>query len=302
MRKNQTWLAVIAGLLAVICACGLVLSQVIAKLKPPSPSPAIGEMRVAMLDIGQGDSIVVIAPDGECMLVDGGNSAADGREVIVPYLQSHGCDPLNVLVLTHPDADHVGGLPTVLRSIPVKAVVLTGQLHTTQIYAEFLQEVQEAKKKHGTKVIKGLAGAKIPFDPAVKVEILAPGTKAVKTDDMNNASIVIKLTYGQVGVLLTGDAEREEEQWMIAHKADLHAQILKVSHHGSRNGSSDQFLKAVGAEIGLISCGADNRYGHPHAEVLERLARHGFKVYRTDRQGTIEVLIDGRGYQVKTAK
>lgn len=302
MRKSLIWLMVLVVLLTAGCEIRVSLPDLVIGLPSPTVGELGGDMRVAALDIGQGDSIVVIAPDGECMLVDGGNSAKDGNEVIVPYLRDHGCERLNVMVLTHPDADHVGGLPTVLRSIPVDVVVFTGQVHTTQIYAEFLREVKNARKKYGTRVIKGLVGAEVPFDPAVKVEVLAPDAKAVERDDMNNASVVIKLTYGRVSVLLTGDAEKEEEEWMIDRGADLHAQILKVSHHGSRGGSSDPFLEAVGAEVALISCGAGNRYGHPHAEVLERLARHGVKVYRTDRQGTIEVIIDGRGYKVETAK
>ncbi|MBN1937311.1 MAG: MBL fold metallo-hydrolase [Anaerolineae bacterium] len=267
--------------------------------REPTVPPVSGQsMRVVMFDIGQGDSILVVSPNRQTMLIDGGNSAKDGREVILPYLKANGFDRLNVMVLTHPDADHVGGLPEVLRGIPVDRVVSTGQVHTTQIYAEFLQELGTARDERGTQVIRGVAGVEIPFDAAVKVEVLGPDRAAIDGSDLNNASVVLRLTYGEVSVLFTGDAEQAEEAWMIAGKKDPSAQILKVSHHGSQTGSSDAFLKAVGAQVGLISCGANNNYGHPHAEVLERLARHGVEVYRTDKLGTIEVEIDASGWKI----
>jgi DNA internalization-related competence protein ComEC/Rec2 len=270
--------------------------------RPTGPPASGSEMSVVVLDIGQGDAIFVLSPSGKAMLVDGGNSSRDGREVILPYLQSRGVDKLDVMVLTHPDADHVGGLPTVLKSMPVDVVVSTGQIHTSQIYAEFLEELRTSRDERGTQVIRGVAGADIPFDPAIRVEVLAPNLEAIKGADLNNASIVLRLTYGQVSVLLTGDAEVEEERWMIDRGLDLRAQVLKVSHHGSKTASSEAFLDAVDAEIGMISCSANNRYGHPHAEVLERLVRSGVKTYRTDRQGTVRIVIDGNGYRVETQK
>ena len=259
-------------------------------------------MRVAVLDVGEGDAILVISPNGWTMLVDGGNSSRDATEVILPYLWENGFDGLDVLVLTHPDADHVGGLPTVLRNVPVDTVVATGQVHATQVYAEFLRELQSARDEQGTVVIRGVAGVEIPFDPAVELEVLGPSPEAIEYSDPNNASIVLRLTYGQVGVLLTGDAGFEEEGWMIDRGHNLYAEILKVSHHGSATGSSDDFLDRVGAEVALISCSADNQYEHPHDQVLDRLVHHGAEVYRTDLLGTIEVVINGDGYWVETAR
>lgn len=295
--KHRLYIGVLV-LSVLLLAC----TWIIGTPEPSVPPVSGGSMRVVMFDIGQGDSILIISPNRQTMLIDGGNSAKDGSEVILPYLKVNGFDRLNVMVLTHPDADHVGGLPEVLRGIPVDRVVSTGQVHTTQIYAEFLQELKTARDERGTEVIRGVAGAEIPFDAAVKVEVLGPDPEAVTADDLNNASVVLRLTYGQVSVLFTGDAEQDEETWMISNKKDLSAQILKVSHHGSQTGSSDALLKAVGAQVGLISCGADNRYGHPHAEVLERLARHGVEVYRTDKLGTIEVEIDGSKWQITSER
>lgn len=274
-------------------------------LTPPSnrttPLPEHA-MRIATLDIGQGDAILIISPGGQTMLVDGGNSSQDAREVILPYLQRNGHDRLDVLVLTHPDADHVGGLPEVLRSIPVGVGVATGQVHTTQIYAEFLQELQRARDEGGTQIIRGEAGVEIPFDPEIQLEVLGPSTEAIATDDKNNASIVLRLTYGLVSVLLTGDAEVEEEAWMMGQGAILDAQILKVSHHGSDTASSSAFLDRVDPEVALISCSANNQYGHPHDEVLDRLSDYGADVYRTDLSGTIEVVTDGFEYWIQTER
>jgi beta-lactamase superfamily II metal-dependent hydrolase len=264
-------------------------------LTPPAPAPAL---RVVALDIGQGDAILVISPAGKTMLVDGGNSARDGEDVILPYLRDHGYGRLDLLVLTHPDADHVGGLPTVLREIEVSQVLATGQAHTTQIYAEFLEELQRARDERGTVVTQAVAGIDVSFDPDVRLEVLAPSAEAVAGDDLNNASIVLRLTYGAISVLLTGDAEGREEEWLIGQGVALQAQVLKVSHHGSDSGSTDPFLDRVDAQLALISCGADNQYGHPDEGVLQRLSMHGVDVYRTDWHGTIEVVIDGTGYEV----
>lgn len=267
---------------------------------PPSvPPPDRPEMHIVVLDIGQGDAILVISPNGKTMLVDGGNSARDAEQVILPYMEAHDLDRLDVMVLTHPDADHVGGLPTVLRSIPVDTVVATGQVHTTQIYAEFLTELQRVRDEEGTVIVRGVAGAEVAFDPSVEVEVLAPDTAAIADDDMNNASIVLRLTYGTVSVLLTGDAEVAEEGWILAQGTDVRAAVLKVSHHGSDTGSSEVFLQAVAPDLALISCGAENRYGHPHAEVLARLEHLGVDIYRTDQQGTIDTVTDGSSVWVE---
>jgi competence protein ComEC len=299
---TRTWhrrwqlFAALLGILLLACTSEWVFDE-------PTTEPIGGQtLQIVVLDVGQGDAIVVISPGGQTMLIDGGNSAQDGEQVIVPYLQDRGFDRLNVMVLTHPDADHVGGLPTVLRQMPVDVVVSTGQVHTTQIYAEFLQEVKIARDERGTRVIRGTTGAEIPFDPAVRLQVLGPGEQAIKGDDLNNASIVLRIVYGQLGVLLTGDAEEQEEQWMIDQGLDLEAQVLKVSHHGSSSGTTAALLDATHAQIALISCGDDNPYGHPHREVLQRLSSRDIQVYRTDRQGTIEVTLDGSQYWVDTTR
>jgi competence protein ComEC len=305
MQRRRIWILV-SLLATLLLACTRDMGGLLGLLQgvlEEGTAPAPGaDMSVVALDIGQGDAILIISPDGRTMLVDGGNSSRDAEQVILPYLHEHGFERLDVMVLTHPDADHVGGLPTVLRSIPVGVVVSTGQLHTTQIYQEFLEEVRNARDRSGTQVIRGVAGADIPFDPAVSVEVVGPSMEAIEGEDKNNASIVLRISYGEFNVLLTGDAELEEEGWMLDQGYDLEAEVLKVSHHGSNTASGKDLLDAVNPEIALISVGANNQYGHPHREVLDRLRARGIEIYRTDLQGTIEVVTDGVEYWVYTER
>jgi len=270
---------------------------------PTQPSlPPAGALTVLFLDIGQGDSILIFSPGGHTMLVDGGNSSSDASDVIIPALHAHGYDQLDFLVATHPDQDHIGGLVRALQEIPVSHAVLTGQEHTTQTYEELLGEINRLRNAGQLTPIKARRGTSLDFDSALKVEVLAPGDDVVATGNTNNASIVIRLTYGVVSFLLTGDAEEDEETWILDQGSDVRTQILKVSHHGSKSGTSEAWLNAVSPEVAVISVGADNRYGHPSDQVLERLARRKIKIYRTDQQGTIAVITDGSSYQVSTEK
>jgi competence protein ComEC len=299
--RSRALLCAALALTILLSGCVIEWDWLTPRPDPLDPLPEHA-LCVVVLDVGQGDAILVISPGGKTMLIDGGGSSEGAEEVILPYLRDHGYNRLDILVLTHPDADHVGGLPEVLRSIPVGIGVATGQVHTTQIYAGFLQELQRARDEGGTQIVRGAAGVELPFDSEVRLEVLGPSPAAIAGDDKNNASIVLHLTYGLVSVLLTGDAEVEEEAWMMAQGAVLDAQILKVSHHGSDTASSNAFLGQVDPEVALISCSAGNQYGHPHDEVLDRLSDYGTDVYCTDRNGTIEVVTDGAEYWVRTER
>ncbi|HEY4690829.1 MAG TPA: ComEC/Rec2 family competence protein [Anaerolineae bacterium] len=264
---------------------------------PGAPPPGGGTLTVAFLDIGQGDSILIHSPNGSTMLIDGGNSDRDASEVILPKLREWGAQRLDVMVATHPDADHIGGLPEVLENFPVANVALTGQVHTTKIYERFLTDIRDLK----VNAIQVRTGTPIPFDPAVTVEVLAPDEKFVQDEgDTNDASIVIKLTYGSISFMFTGDAEEPEEQAILASGTNVRSTVLKVGHHGSRSSTSEPFLTAVDPQIGIISAGQGNRYGHPHQEILDRLNAAGVTIYRTDQSGTITVTTDGSTLNVQT--
>jgi beta-lactamase superfamily II metal-dependent hydrolase len=233
------------------------------------------------------------------MLIDGGNQASDADNVIVPALQAWGSDRLNVMVVTHPDQDHIGGLPRVIESVPVDQVVLTGQVHATKIYEQLLTAIRDKNLP----AVRARGGMSLDFDPALTTAILGPTDALVQqTDDTNDASVVMRMTYGAVSFLFIGDAEETEETVILNSGADVHAQILKVGHHGSRNSTSENWLRAVSPEVGVILVGAGNRYGHPHPETLALLSQLGVKVYRTDQQGTVTVVTDGTTYQVSTER
>ena len=279
-------------LLTLLALLALFLSACI-----PTPTPTGGTLTVAFLDIGQGDSILIRSPNGMTMLIDGGNSDNDATQVILPKLREWGADRLDVMVATHPDADHIGGLPEVLENFPVETVALTGQVHSTQIYERLLTDIRDLN----VNAIQTRTGTIIPFDSAVRVEVLGPDDEFVQDDnDTNNASIVIRLTYGSVSFTLTGDAEVPEEEAILASGADLRSAILKVGHHGSRSSTSEPFLAAVDPQIGVISVGEGNQYGHPHQDALDRLDQAGVQIYRTDQGGTITITTDGSTIDVET--
>jgi competence protein ComEC len=265
---------------------------------PPTAPAGREPLTVMFLDIGQGDATLIRSPGGRTMLIDGGNGTSDADNVILPALQAWGSDRLDVMVITHPDQDHIGGLSRVIEAVPVGQVVLTGQVHTTQTYEHLLTAIRDKKLP----AVRARGGMSLDFDPALVTAILGPTDALVESDDTNNASIVIRMTYSAVAFLFIGDAEETEESVILNSGADVHAQILKVGHHGSRNSTSPDWLQAVSPQVGIISVGKNNRYGHPHPEVLQWLSQFGVKVYRTDQQGTISIVTDGTTYEVSTER
>lgn len=257
---------------------------------------------VAVLDVGQADAIIVKAPSGKSMLVDAGNGAEDVRRTILPFLKQQGISQLDYAVLTHPDQDHVGGMPAVLSSLKVDAFVDSVQPGVTNnAYRDTLQLVRDKR----IKAVKARYGkTSVDLGPEVQVQVLGPEDPLLEKGDSveNNNSVVLRLTYGKVSYLLTGDIESEAEERILGYKVDIRSQILKVAHHGSRYTTSDKFLDAVKPEVALISAGADNRYGHPHKETLNRLDKRGVKVFRTDLKGSILVRSDGERYSIETSK
>lgn len=245
------------------------------------------EMRVHFIDVGQGDSIFIESPDGKTMLIDGGVKGAG--EEIVAYLKEQGVDKLDAVVATHPDADHIGGLIAVLNSIEIEQFYDSGKVHTSQTFEEMLTLIDTKNiPYHVPKT-----GDMITFDEAVSVKVINADETA---SDNNDASIVLKVSYGDVSFLLTGDAGVALEKEMLAQ--DVKATVLKAGHHGSNTSSSQSFIQAVHPEVTVLSYGEDNKYGHPHKEVVERLQAVGSKIYATAEAGTVIVSTDGVNYEV----
>lgn len=255
------------------------------------PIPTTSQpLRVHYIDVGQGDAILIEAPDGQKMLIDGG----DTNTGIVQYLQSKGIQHINLVVATHPHSDHIGGLVQVLKAIPVDKVITNGQSHTTTVYENFLDAIATAKAEYAE--VK--RGDTITLGSMV-FNVLNP---VITIGDINNNSIVLKLVYGKVTFLFMGDAQTDAEASMIASGLIPKVDILKVGHHGSRTASSPAFLAVAKPAVAIYSAGIGNDYGHPHPETIVALQAIGATIYGTDVNGTIIVTSDGSGYSIETAK
>ena len=225
------------------------------------------------------------------MLIDGGPIGVG--PTVASYLKSHGVNTIDVLVSTHPHADHIGGLLTVLEEFPVKVVYDSGIPHTTQTYENYLTLIDEKNIRY----VVPQRGDNIDFSPNVTVQVLSPPSGGIAGGELNENSIVLKITYGNVAFLLMSDAGFPAEDAMLSSGLDLKSQVLKVGHHGSKYSSGMVFLKAVDPEYSVIEAGT-NPYGHPAPETLSHLEEIGSKVYRTDRDGNIVMTSDGRDIMV----
>ena len=249
-------------------------------------------LKVHYINAGQGDAIYIKAPNGEDILIDAGNK--DGSD-IVAYLKKQKVDDIEIMISTHPDADHLGGLDEVLYAYKVEKVYAPKVSHTTQAYKEFLVAVQKEKLKINT-VTKGTTLS----IKGVKAVFVAP-VKTYKASDLNNWSAVLHMTYNKNTFLFTGDAEALSEKDMIASKQVLKADVLKVGHHGAKEATTSEFLNAVKPKYGIVSVGK-NSYGHPTPSALDRLKKAKVTVYRTDQKGHVVVTSDGTKLSVATER
>ena len=243
-------------------------------------------LKVVFLDIGQGDSIYIEAPNGNQVLIDGG----PGRQVlralgsVMPWYDRS----LDVVIATHPDADHIGGLPSVLERYQVAAVMDNGQPSNTGTYRAW-QAAVAAEVKDGAQYLRARRGERFNLGAGISLDILYPyDTPTGK--DTNDGSIVARLTYGSQAFILTGDATIKVEQQLLIAKTLLSAQVLKAGHHGSKTSSSPAFIKAVSPIYAIISAGKNNRYGHPHQITLDNLKAAQAQILRTDEEGSIVCL------------
>ena len=249
-------------------------------------------LTVHFLDVDQGDSIL-LEIDGKSMLVDSGES--DQGKVVTAYLQDQGISTLDYVVATHPHSDHIGGMNDILNNFQVEHFVDSGYPHTSKTYENMLTTIDT--KNIPFEVAQ--AGQTIDFDPAVDIEVLNPAS--TYSDELNENSVVLKITYGDTSFLLMGDAGLESEENIMEAGYDVDSDILKVGHHASTSGSGEAFISAASPEVSIIEVGAGNDYGHPHDEILDRLQKAS-TVYRTDLDGTIIVTTDGSTYTVTTEK
>ena len=256
-----------------------------------------GRLHVAFLDVGQGDAILVTMPDGRQMLIDGGPSATQlnwrlGQEM--PFWDRS----LDLVINTHPDADHLDGLASLLDRYEVEQALVTDVAGHSELYQQWEAELAEAQLVPTV----GQAGMQLSLGDGVTATILNPGPASTSIDEPNNHSIVMHLQMGRISFLLPGDIEAPVERNLVFAEAPLTATVLKSPHHGSATSSSELFLEAVHPQIVVISVGEDNRFGHPSGEVLERYAELGLTVLRTDERGTVELSTNGERLWVETVR
>jgi len=256
-------------------------------------------LHVSFLDVGQGDAILIQTPGHQNILIDGG---PDPQKIILelskklPFWDR----TIDLMVSTQPQADHITGLVEVLQRYKVKQVLEPGVPYYSSIYHEWLNLMKDEKIKHDIVI----AGQEIDLGDSIRIEVFNPPSELFQgtSHDVDNNGVVLKLTWGKISFLFTADIRDEAEFELVSQRASLTSTVLKAAHHGSKTSTSPQFLAVADPEIAVISVGADNSFGHPNSEVVERLiSRLGVEnVYRTDRNGTIEFITDGERLWVKT--
>lgn len=274
-------------------------AALVVALWAPALARGPGVLELHMVDVGQGDAIALRTPRGRWVLVDAGRSWSGGdagRRAVVPYVRRRGGE-VALFVLTHPDADHVGGAPSVLEALRPARWWDPGFVHTSDVYREALAVAD----RHGIPWRRAKAGDSLRLD-GVLLRVLGPDSAWLASQSSaNDASAILLVQHGRLRMLLTGDAEAAEEAWLVERWGDgLAATVLKVGHHGSRTSSTNALLDAVRPQVALVSVGADNRYGHPAPEVLDAFAARGVEVLRTDRDGDIVLRSDGRALSFET--
>ena len=288
-----------------ISAFSLVALTVLVASHPFAPKLARGKLEATVLDVGQGDSIFAAFPDGHTMLIDGGGLAGSewvggyrsgtdvGEEVVSPYLWSRGLKRLDVVALTHADHDHVDGLSAVLANFKV-GELWVGRDDERPAFQRLLAEA----RSRGITIVQKAQGADTDWHGAQASVLWPPAASAGETP--NDASLVLRLSDGQVHILLTGDIEKRTEEKLVEEHAPLTADFLKAAHHGSKTSSTEDFISTVAPRMAVVSVGEANPFGHPSESVVERFQQDGVRLLRTDRDGAITALTNGTVLAVRT--
>ena len=256
------------------------------------------ELKIYFLDVGQGDSCLIVTPNNKKILVDGGGTEDFdvGKNILIPYLLARRITHLDYVIISHFDTDHVGGVLTVMEELKVSKVVISKQGENSENYRRFEQIVKDKK----IKVMTVDKENRLTIEKNLYFDILWPNNgHLVSENSLNNNSIVCKMSYINFSMLFTGDIEEiAEKQMLKEYKNNLgifSSQILKVAHHGSKTSSIKEYIDVVNPKIALIGVGENNKFGHPNEEVITRLKTRGTRIYRTDQNGEILVMVDKKG-------
>jgi competence protein ComEC len=302
--RNAWWLAaIVAGLVALALwlrprhrwrttvaagACAAV-----AVWQPVWTGAAEPSLDALFFDVGQGDAALLSLPNGRHVLVDAGvrNPYTDaGERTILPHLRFAGIDRLDAVVVTHPHADHLGGLAALLREIPIAQVIHNGHNYASSMH----DETRALMTAHGVRSRVVTAGDTLALDPAVHIQVLGPSATPHPDDEANHGSVVLRVSYGDTSLLLTGDAEAAAEAEIVRrYGALLASEVVKVAHHGSETSSTPAFVDRTGADLAVVSVAERNRYGLPDAPVLDRWSDAGATVLQTWREGAVWLRSNG---------
>lgn len=276
-------------MLTLLAVPGLVL--------PASAQSGDGGLTIVYLDVGQGDSTIIRMPNGRAMLIDGGER--EQTQTILNMAADLDIKEFDVVVATHPHADHIGGLVEVFNKFPVGRVLDSGQFHTTKTFEDYLTAIEENKIPY----TMAQEGDTIDLDPSVELRVLNPPRTlpfgSHDPDQFNNNSVVIKLTYGEFTAIFPGDIEQATERRLAS--LDIDVDVLLASHHGSRYSNTAPYLAAASPEAMIIYSGDDNIYGYPHEETLERISNLEPVLFRTDVDGHIRLVANQTHYRIETS-
>jgi len=256
-----------------------------------------GTVEIHMIDVGQGDSILIMAPEGN-ILFDAGENKSESEGKLTSYLDGLGIKEIEYFILSHHDADHIGGADVVIDNYTVSTVIMedwdSDYGEKTGVYNSVIESVS---KSEGTEIKNYDPGDKLSLGE-LHLEFLGP---VKEFNDKNEDSIVVRVDFGENSIMMTGHAEEgAEEELLRTYSSDyLDCDVLKVGHHGSSSSTTVEFLKAVSPEYALISCGVDNKYGHPHEETIDALEAENVKIHQTDKTGNIVLVFDGKDITVK---
>lgn len=278
----------LAGPLTLVLAVGIIVYLGYTLLQPPSSA-----IKLTFLDVGQGDAELIVTPKGQDILIDGGpnDSVVNKLDKTIPFY-SH---KLDAIVLTHPHADHVSGLVAVVKKYQIGKVYMSGVTHTAPEYMAFL----EALKNQNVPVQLVKSGDNLDFGDGIKLDFLYPlaSLKNQTAENLNLTSVVTRLSWGKASALMMGDLEAEGQEKLLASGQNVASDILKVSHHGSKDSVDAKFLAVVNPKYAVIEVGKDNSFGHPSKEMLNLLS--GLIVYRTDYDGDIRFELTNQGAVAK---
>ncbi len=240
-----------------------------------------------IIDVGQGDSVLFKTPMGN-VLIDAGTNSSE--QSLFDYLDSQGVYDFEYCIFTHPHEDHIGGADMIFENYDVRNVIISPAVTTTRTFEIFLDALERSEAN----VIEAVAGDKYKLGD-LEMMIMGP-TVVGNQRDLNNTSVITRISYGSVRMLFTGDAEKQQEGDILHSfsSLELNCDFLKMGHHGSSTSSSDKFIDAVSPSFAAISCGRDNDYGHPHREIIQLLEKRGIEYHRTDEEGSLVYICDGK--------